>query len=63
VFDTKTFTKKKLKTKTRFTKTLDFSGMVQGESQDLVYDLHAVLLHRGQSANSGHYVIRVFNQE
>jgi ubiquitin carboxyl-terminal hydrolase 48 len=63
VYDLKSFTKKKLKTKVKFTKTLDFNGIAQGDSEDLIYDLHAVLLHRGQSANSGHYVIRVYNEE
>ena len=63
VFDLKTCSKKKLKSKIRFTKYLNFDGLVNGNSNDLIYDLHAVLLHRGQTANSGHYVIRVFNEE
>lgn len=63
VYDVKAYTKKKLKTKIKFTQTLDLSGMVQGNPEDLVYDLHAVLLHRGQSANSGHYVVRVYHRE
>lgn len=30
--------------------------------QELVYELKAVLIHRGPSANSGHYVAHIYDQ-
>jgi uncharacterized UBP type Zn finger protein len=33
-----------------------------GDEQDeLIYDLRAVLVHKGESANSGHYCAQVYN--
>lgn len=32
------------------------------DRQELIYELKAVLIHRGPSANSGHYVAHIFDQ-
>ena len=65
VFDLKTLSKKKLKKKVRFPLTLDMSEFVHNgpRKEGFVYDLKAVLLHRGSSADSGHYVSRIRDEK
>ncbi|KAL2919185.1 hypothetical protein HK105_201460 [Polyrhizophydium stewartii] len=63
-FDPRLMLKKKVNSPVRFPKQIDMSPFVQGAAPgSLVYDLRAVLLHKGFSANSGHYVARVFSPE
>jgi ubiquitin carboxyl-terminal hydrolase 48 len=50
VFDPKTLKKKKLQSKINFPHVLDIKGF------DQKYQLSAVLVHKGQAANGGHYV-------
>lgn len=60
VFDMESLTKKKLRNKIVFPETLDMRPYVASASDEpLLYDLKAVLLHRGSTADSGHYVVRI----
>eukprot|EP00051_Salpingoeca_urceolata_P030752 m.9485 g.9485 ORF g.9485 m.9485 type:complete len:1163 (+) comp3531_c0_seq1:125-3613(+) len=63
VYDMKTFTKRKLSHKVRFPVELNMREFVADATEDLMYDLHAIVLHRGPSAQSGHYLIQIKNQE
>lgn len=58
VFDIKTGSKKKLNSCIQFPDVLDMSEYLPGK-ENTVYDLNAVLIHRGQSAYSGHYVAHI----
>lgn len=60
VFDMKTMTKKKVSAPLLFPKWMDM-GPLGGSN--IIYDLKAVLLHQGLSANSGHYIARVYDEE
>ncbi|KAI8922709.1 hypothetical protein BC831DRAFT_474792 [Entophlyctis helioformis] len=63
-FDPKLMAKKKINKPIYFPRRIDMSPHVAGsEPNSLVYELQAVLLHRGWSANSGHYVASVFCPE
>lgn len=60
VFDVKTLSKKKVTTSLQFTETIDLSEYLPGlPKDDCVYDLMALLLHRGSSAYHGHYVAQI----
>ncbi|XP_074505051.1 ubiquitin carboxyl-terminal hydrolase 48 [Sebastes fasciatus] len=60
VFDRQTGHKKKLNTFISFPEQLDMGPFLEGkEDQKLVYELSAVLIHRGISAYSGHYIAHV----
>lgn len=52
--------KKKLNTQLQFPEKLDMAPYLRvvgnNASSNVVYNLFAVLLHKGPSANSGHYV-------
>ncbi|KAI0234833.1 Ubiquitin carboxyl-terminal hydrolase 48 [Lamellibrachia satsuma] len=56
VFDRKTGCKRKLNTYIQFPEILDMSVYVSRPDEEVLYDLQAVLIHRGPSANSGHYI-------
>ncbi|XP_053308478.1 ubiquitin carboxyl-terminal hydrolase 48 [Spea bombifrons] len=59
VFDRQTGHKKKLNTYIGFSETLDMNPSLEGTDGRFVYDLSAVLIHRGVSAYSGHYIAHV----
>ena len=58
VFDVKTGSKKKLNSCIQFPDVLDMTEYLPG-NQSAIYDLNAVLIHRGPSAYSGHYVAHI----
>uniref|UniRef100_A0AAQ6ARV7 Ubiquitin carboxyl-terminal hydrolase 48 n=1 Tax=Amphiprion ocellaris TaxID=80972 RepID=A0AAQ6ARV7_AMPOC len=62
VFDRQTGHKKKLNTFISFPEQLDMGPFLEGKQgiyQKCVYELSAVLIHRGISAYSGHYIAHV----
>ncbi|XP_076315892.1 ubiquitin carboxyl-terminal hydrolase 48-like [Tachypleus tridentatus] len=59
VFDRQTGQKKKLNSFIRFHEVLDMSAYLQKPESPVLYDLSAVLIHRGPSAYSGHYVAHI----
>ncbi|KAJ0023448.1 hypothetical protein NQD34_003347 [Periophthalmus magnuspinnatus] len=60
VFDRQTGHKKKLNTYISFPEQLDMGVFLEGKGdQRCVYELSAVLIHRGVSAYSGHYIAHV----
>uniref|UniRef100_A0A3B4TXF5 Ubiquitin carboxyl-terminal hydrolase 48 n=1 Tax=Seriola dumerili TaxID=41447 RepID=A0A3B4TXF5_SERDU len=60
VFDRQTGHKKKLNTFISFPEQLDMGPFLEGKpDQKCVYELSAVLIHRGISAYSGHYIAHV----
>lgn len=66
VFDAKTSTKKKVTSKFSFPQTLDMSSRLSVEGLNgthfeapLLYDLSGILIHKGSTANSGHYVANI----
>lgn len=59
VFDRQTGHKKKLNTYISFPEQLDMGSFLEGGDQRCVYELSAVLIHRGVSAYSGHYIAHV----
>lgn len=66
VFDAKTATKKKVTSKFSFPQSFDMrsrlsiDGVNETNPQEpLLYDLSAILIHRGSTANSGHYVANI----
>lgn len=61
VFDVKKGQKKKLNSFLQFGDTLDMSQYLQQPDNTVVYDLSAVLIHRGTSAYSGHYVAHILD--
>lgn len=64
VFDRQTGTKKKLNSVIEFPDLLDMNDFMKLESpEDGIYNLTAVLIHRGLSAHSGHYIAHIFDQE
>lgn len=56
VFDRQTGHKKKLNTFISFPEQLDMGPFLEGKEEKCVYELSAVLIHRGVSAYSGHYI-------
>lgn len=59
VFDRQSGHKKKLNTYISFPEVLDMSLFLEGEEEKCTYELSAVLIHRGVSAYSGHYIAHV----
>ncbi|CAJ2643397.1 unnamed protein product [Trifolium pratense] len=60
VFLPKTTTKKKITSAFSFPAQLDMRHRLSELSQfDLVYDLSAVLIHKGSGVNSGHYIAHI----
>ncbi|XP_030632377.1 ubiquitin carboxyl-terminal hydrolase 48 isoform X2 [Chanos chanos] len=59
VFDRQTGHKKKLNTFISFPELLDMGPFLEGNGDNCVYELSAVLIHRGISAYSGHYIAHV----
>lgn len=62
VFDKSTWKKKKLSTCVSFPEILDMSPFVNLENvspEEVLYELTAVLIHRGPSASSGHYIAHI----
>lgn len=60
VFDRQTGHKKKLNTFISFPEQLDMSPFLEATGEEsCVYELSAVLIHRGVSAYSGHYIAHV----
>lgn len=66
VFDPNVGDRVKTKRVVRFPPSLDMrpfvtrgADVVDADDEDLVYDLRAVLVHKGESANSGHYCAQV----
>jgi ubiquitin carboxyl-terminal hydrolase 48 len=60
-FDNKTQTKQKLNTLIDFPLILDMAPFLVSSKKAKLYRLTAALLHSGVSANSGHYVSRVWD--
>ncbi|XP_039611701.1 ubiquitin carboxyl-terminal hydrolase 48 isoform X3 [Polypterus senegalus] len=56
VFDRQTGHKKKLNTYIGFPEILDMGPFLDKKDEKCVYELNAVLIHRGVSAYSGHYI-------
>ena len=63
VYNAQTHTKQKIKDAVTFPLILDMSPYCINESSPNVYKLTAVLLHRGASAYSGHFIARVWSPE
>ncbi|KAL5014558.1 hypothetical protein ScPMuIL_008828 [Solemya velum] len=59
VFDKKTWQKKKLNTVIQFPSVLDMGQFMSQPEGTIVYDLSAVLIHRGPTAYSGHYIAHI----
>ncbi|XP_031424419.1 ubiquitin carboxyl-terminal hydrolase 48 isoform X2 [Clupea harengus] len=59
VFDRKTGHKKKLNTFINFPEILDMGPFMERKEEKCVFELSAVLIHRGISAYSGHYIAHV----
>ncbi|XP_048182262.1 ubiquitin carboxyl-terminal hydrolase 48 isoform X2 [Corvus hawaiiensis] len=59
VFDRQTGHKKKLNTYIGFSELLDMEPFMEQKNGVHVYELSAVLIHRGVSAYSGHYIAHV----
>ncbi|XP_028920775.1 ubiquitin carboxyl-terminal hydrolase 48 isoform X6 [Ornithorhynchus anatinus] len=59
VFDRQTGHKKKLNTYIGFSELLDMEPYMEHKAGGHVYELSAVLIHRGVSAYSGHYIAHV----
>ncbi|XP_022090230.1 ubiquitin carboxyl-terminal hydrolase 48-like isoform X3 [Acanthaster planci] len=59
VFDRQTGTKKKLNSFIQFPEVLDMTPYLPRKDAETVYELTAVLIHRGPTAYSGHYVAHV----
>ncbi|NXW38741.1 UBP48 hydrolase, partial [Phaetusa simplex] len=59
VFDRQTGHKKKLNTYIGFSELLDMEPFMEQKNGVYVYELSAVLIHRGVSAYSGHYIAHV----
>lgn len=60
VFLPKTTTKKKITTAICFSEVLDMRNRLSDLSQlEAIYDLSAVLIHKGSAVNSGHYVANI----
>ncbi|XP_075461958.1 ubiquitin carboxyl-terminal hydrolase 48 isoform X1 [Ascaphus truei] len=59
VFDRQTGHKKKLNTYIGFSEALDMDPYLEQIDGNFVYELSAVLIHRGVSAYSGHYIAHV----
>uniref|UniRef100_A0A8C7UJQ9 Ubiquitin carboxyl-terminal hydrolase 48 n=1 Tax=Oncorhynchus mykiss TaxID=8022 RepID=A0A8C7UJQ9_ONCMY len=59
IFDRQTGHKKKLNTFISFPEQLDMGPFLEGKGIKCVYELSAVLIHRGVSAYSGHYIAHV----
>ncbi|XP_040279587.1 ubiquitin carboxyl-terminal hydrolase 48 isoform X1 [Bufo bufo] len=59
VFDRQTGHKKKLNTYIGFGETLEMDPFLDQTDSKYVYELSAVLIHRGVSAYSGHYIAHV----
>jgi hypothetical protein len=61
IYDRKTGHKKKVSSVVHFPQVLDMANYVQTSVGSSTYDLAAVLIHRGPSAYSGHYVGKLNN--
>ncbi|XP_066493077.1 ubiquitin carboxyl-terminal hydrolase 48 isoform X2 [Tiliqua scincoides] len=59
VFDRQTGHKKKLNTYLEFSELLSMEPFMENTAKVAVYELSAVLIHRGVSAYSGHYIAHV----
>uniref|UniRef100_A0A670JJ95 Ubiquitin carboxyl-terminal hydrolase 48 n=1 Tax=Podarcis muralis TaxID=64176 RepID=A0A670JJ95_PODMU len=59
VFDRQTGHKKKLNAYIEFSELLDMEPYMEDKASNFVYELSAVLIHRGVSAYSGHYIAHV----
>lgn len=53
--------KRKLNSFIQFPEDLDMSEYIRGHSQTYLYNLVAVLSHKGPSAHSGHYIANICN--
>lgn len=59
VFDKKTWQKKKLNNFIQFPSVLDMGHFMSQPEGTILYDLTAVLIHRGPTAYSGHYIAHI----
>ncbi|KAF8644170.1 hypothetical protein HU200_066546 [Digitaria exilis] len=59
VFLPKTTTKKKISSTFSFPGQLDLGKRLSNPSSSCIYDLAAILIHKGTGANSGHYVAHI----
>uniref|UniRef100_A0A1J3IVY3 Ubiquitin carboxyl-terminal hydrolase 26 n=1 Tax=Noccaea caerulescens TaxID=107243 RepID=A0A1J3IVY3_NOCCA len=64
VFLPKTTAKKKITSSFSFPQVLDMGSRLAESSQnELIYDLSAVLIHKGSAVNSGHYVAHIKDEK
>ncbi|KAH9305405.1 hypothetical protein KI387_009809, partial [Taxus chinensis] len=65
VFLAKTTTKKKVTSKFSFPRTLNMGPRLSDNQNlnSLIYDLSAILIHKGATVNSGHYVAHIKDEQ
>ncbi|XP_065655868.1 ubiquitin carboxyl-terminal hydrolase 48 isoform X3 [Hydra vulgaris] len=64
VFERETGTKKKINTALNFPETIDMGKYIKFDNpEDGLYHLSSVLIHRGLSAHSGHYIAHIYDEE
>ncbi|XP_064459284.1 ubiquitin carboxyl-terminal hydrolase 48-like [Ornithodoros turicata] len=63
VFDRTSASKKKLNSSIHFPEALDMSPYLRLPKGTSAYNLSAVLIHQGTSANSGHYIAHIRDRE
>ncbi|XP_077998127.1 ubiquitin carboxyl-terminal hydrolase 48-like [Glandiceps talaboti] len=63
IFDRQTGRKKKLNTYIQFPEVLDMTPYMANQDSEVLYDLTAVLIHRGPSAYSGHYIAHIRDKQ
>ncbi|XP_070561679.1 ubiquitin carboxyl-terminal hydrolase 48-like isoform X2 [Ptychodera flava] len=63
IFDRQTGHKKKLNTYIQFPEVLDITPYLVNKDVEVLYDLTAVLIHRGPSAYSGHYIAHIKDKD
>ncbi|OAY70810.1 Ubiquitin carboxyl-terminal hydrolase 26 [Ananas comosus] len=59
VFLPKTTTKKKITSAFSFPRQLSMGNRLSDQSDSLIYELSAILIHKGTAVNSGHYVAHI----
>jgi ubiquitin carboxyl-terminal hydrolase 48 len=66
-FTSENFTKKKSRAMVKFPMSIDMRPYVSEDhvkpDEEYMYDLRAVLIHRGDSAYSGHYIAHVYQED
>nr|XP_018898646.1 PREDICTED: ubiquitin carboxyl-terminal hydrolase 48-like [Bemisia tabaci] len=63
VFDRQKGKKKKLTSHLQFPETIDMTEYIENSSGPYVYNLSAVLIHKGPGAHSGHYIAHILTSQ